>query len=142
MKVRIRIMSTQTGADGQPMRTRNDYEGSCCREGGSFVCVYRESTDGGEEIRTRMEIGQGSLILERRGAFSSRMVFREGEDHAFLYETPFGALPMTLHTDRAEAERTRKSIHVKVAYTLDMDASERTSCMIRIRIDALEGFFI
>lgn len=139
--VRISAAGTQTGAGGQTTKTQKTYEGSCSRDGGSFVFLYEEKDGEAERTLTRLRLLKDSLVLERTGALRSRMVFEEGKVHPFSYGTPFGDLDMVLRTDRFRIRKGKKSIHAKVWYTLEMDASERFVCTMQLKMETKEGAF-
>ena len=49
------------------------------------------------------------------------MLFRRGEKHLFLYETPYGNATMGIYTRRLDADIDESRGHVEIEYALDVD---------------------
>lgn len=69
--------------------------------------------------KTSMTILPDSIIVDREGSLTSRMVFREGEKHAFSYETPFGEASMVLDTKKVRNSFSPSGGMAEIEYVLD-----------------------
>ena len=58
-------------------------------DGDTACLTYQESeVTGMEGTETNVVVSADKVIVDRNGTVTSRMVFRPGEKHAFLYDTP------------------------------------------------------
>ncbi len=84
--------------------------------------IYQESSiTGMEGTTTTFTVEPDTVILTREGTVTSQMLFRKGEKHLFLYQTPYGTATMGIYTRRLEADIDESRGHVEVEYALDVD---------------------
>ena len=60
-------------------------------------------------------------MLSRDGMITSRMVFREGEQNNFLYDTPYGSMTIGLDTHRIYNNLNEHGGDVVIDYVLNFD---------------------
>ena len=70
---------------------------------------------------TVFELRRDRVILRRTGRVTNEMVFTPGEVHASLYNTPEGALMITVHTTAVEDEMTLMGGSLHVAYDITVE---------------------
>jgi len=72
-------------------------EGTMEYSSGGWDISYEESElTGLAGVTTTFRVEPGKVILDRKGALKSRMVFEQGVPHDSLYQMPFGALMLTV----------------------------------------------
>ena len=90
---------------------------------GEVACVtYLESeVTGMEGTETNVVVSADKVIVDRNGTVTSRMVFRPGEKHAFLYDTPAGSATMHMNTRGLSSRFNEHGGHVEIDYVLDLE---------------------
>ena len=97
--------------DGVYSRTESGYE-----------INYRESElTGLYGTLTRIKVCPDSVTVERSGALTSTMVFRQGESSRFLYETPYGSATMGIKTRRINASMDDDGGELRIDYVVNME---------------------
>ena len=72
-------------------------EGTMEFRSGGWDITYEESAlTGLEGVTTTFRVEPGKVILSRKGALKSQMIFQENVPHESLYQMPFGALMLTV----------------------------------------------
>jgi len=66
------------------------------RSGGWDISYEESELTGLAGVTTTFRVEPGKVILDRKGALKSRMVFEQGVPHDSLYQMPFGALMLTV----------------------------------------------
>lgn len=91
-------------------------------DGDTACLTYLESeVTGMEGTRTSVMVMPDQVVVDRDGAVTSRMVFRPGEKHAFLYDTPVGSATMHMDTRNMNARFNEHGGHMEIDYVLDME---------------------
>lgn len=84
--------------------------------------IYQESSiTGMDGTTTTFTVEPDTVILTRVGTVTSQMLFRHGEKHLFLYQTPYGSATMGIYTRRLNADIDESRGHVAIEYALDVD---------------------
>lgn len=93
----LSIRGRQCYADQDPEVIELVTEGTMEFVNGGWDITYEESDlTGLAGVTTTFRVEPGKVILTRRGALNSRMVFQEGVAHDSLYQMAFGALMITV----------------------------------------------
>ena len=93
----LSIQGRQRYAEQEPEIIELVTEGTMEFRNGGWDITYEESAlTGLEGVTTTFRVEPGKVLLSRRGALNSQMVFQEGVAHDSLYEMPFGALMLTV----------------------------------------------
>ena len=96
----ISIRGTQTLDDNPPETVELITEGrliDCGEEG--YTLTYQESElTGLEGTLTTFQVEPDCITLLRMGEFNSQMVFQPGRRHFSMYDTPYGALSISVNT--------------------------------------------
>ena len=91
-------------------------------DGDTACLTYQESeVTGMEGTRTSVMVMPDQVVVDRDGAVTSRMIFRPGEKHAFLYDTPVGSATMHMDTRNMNARFNEHGGHMEIDYVLDME---------------------
>ena len=92
-------------------------------EDGVLYLRYAESElTGLAGTTTIFEIHRDKVILRRTGSVASEMVFIRGHIHESLYNTPEGALMITVHTTAIDDEMSLEGGSLHVAYDITIEA--------------------
>jgi uncharacterized beta-barrel protein YwiB (DUF1934 family) len=91
-------------------------------DGDTASLTYQESeVTGMEGTETNVVVSADKVIVDRNGTVTSRMVFRPGEKHAFLYDTPVGSATMHMNTRGLSSRFNEHGGHVEIDYVLDLE---------------------
>ena len=104
--------------------------------GGVLLLRYAESElTGLKGTETSFEIHRDKVVLRRTGAVRSEMIFIPGQLHQSLYNTPEGALLISVRTTVVEAEMTLEggSLHVGYDITVENLGTGRIDYWLKVR---------
>ena len=108
------------GADDNTIDFTTD--GLYTYDGDTACLTYQESeVTGMEGTRTSVMVMPDQVVVDRDGAVTSRMIFRPGEKHAFLYDTQVGSATMHMDTRNMNARFNEHGGHMEIDYVLDME---------------------
>lgn len=134
-EVLISIKSTQAvmGEDAEPTEliTRGLY--SCRGNLKKFSYMESELT-GLEGTKTEFLIRPEEVVMNRTGKITTRMVFRIGQKHRFLYGTPYGTLAMGISTGCINSRLGEQGGELELAYDLDFENAVLSRNTIKINI--------
>ncbi len=101
-----------------------------------YVLRYRESElTGLEGTTTTFRIGKDCITLLREGTMNSTMIFREGQKHVSLYDTPYGGLLLGVKTRKARSDigLSGGSLHIRYALEVENEQMGENSFDIQVR---------
>ena len=86
-------------------------------------CVSYEESEvtGMEGTRTSLFFMPDSVIVDRDGSITSRMIFRPGEKNDFLYNTPYGRAVMQIDTKSVRQNFGFAGGQAEVEYVINVD---------------------
>ena len=114
-------------------------EGRLARDGESYTLSYQESElTGLEGTLTTIHIDGDEVSLMRVGEFNSQMVFQEGRRHLSLYNTPYGAMTIGVHTRHLLAEISDQGGDLEVDYSVEVDHTVAGRNVFHISVKELE----
>ena len=114
-------------------------EGVLARYGKSYTLSYQESElTGLEGTLTTIHVDGDEVSLMRVGEFNSQMVFREGRRHLSLYNTPYGAMTIGVHTRHLLAELGDQGGELEVDYSVEVDHTVAGRNVFHISVKELE----
>ena len=86
---------------------------------GKHYVVYDEILEGLEgTLKSTIKFTEDQVELIRNGPASTRMVFKPGEEHMIIYQTPMGPLSISLYTEDMEVAIEEERIHIKIDYSI------------------------
>ncbi len=103
-------------------------------EAGILLSYQESEVTGLEGTRTTIQVEPRRVTLMRTGTVNSQMVFEEGRRHQSLYNTPYGALEIGLHTRKIRASLDHRGGDVTIYYALEIDHEEAGRNMFRINV--------
>lgn len=135
-KAKITIHSIQM-QDGQREELHFIYDGQYHQKGGYHYVLYHEPVeDSKERIRNLMKYTKHSLHVTKKGSFSSEMQFEVGRTYLSEYHTPFGLIPISMHTHHYSAsKRDDGTLYLEIQYDLIVEHRHLVNCQMEIEID-------
>ena len=110
-------------------------EGRLAREGDSYTLSYQESElTGLEGTLTTIQVDGEQVTLMRVGEFNSQLVFQEGRRHLSVYNTPYGAMSVGVHTRHLLAELNDQGGDIEVDYEIEVDHAMAGRNIFRINV--------
>lgn len=103
-------------------------------EAGILLSYQESEVTGLEGTRTTIQVEPRRVTLMRTGTVNSQMVFEEGRRHQSLYNTPYGALEIGLHTRKIRTSLDHRGGDVTIYYALEIDHGEAGRNMFRINV--------
>ncbi len=105
---------------------------------GSYFISYDESKllDVEGEIKTTLYVKpDNSVVLQRKGAYNSRMVIEKGVRNNCFYATPHGELSLGIFGEKVFWDLNQNGGKISMKYTIDTDLQllSRNSVNISIR---------
>ena len=120
--VLITIRGRQNYANGEEesMELVTDGEYAFGKNGAVFT--YMESAlTGLEGTKTTFLVRRDSVTMNRESTLTSRMIFEEGKNHRFLYETPYGTATMGLETHMIRSDLHEHGGELEIEYSTDVE---------------------
>ena len=109
--------------------------GRLAREGESYTLSYQESElTGLGGTLTTIQVDGEQVTLLRVGEFNSQMVFQEGRRHLSMYNTPYGAMSVGVHTRHLLAELNDQGGDIEVDYEIEVDHAMAGRNIFRINV--------
>lgn len=121
-EVIISIKGTQKieNEDGDAIEfvTRGDLD----RGGGAYTLSYQESElTGLAGTETTICVEPERVTMLRTGQVNTQMIFQEGQRHLSVYNTPYGALSIGVHTRRLTADLGDDGGRIEIDYSIEID---------------------
>ena len=115
-------------------------EGRLARDGSGYTLSYQESElTGLEGTLTTIQVDGEQVTLLRVGEFNSQMVFQEGRRHLSMYNTPYGAMAIGVHTRHLLAELNDQGGDIEVDYSIEVDHALAGRSVFHINVKETEG---
>ena len=92
---------------------------------GDTACIsyFETEVTGMEGTRTSLFVMPDQVVVDREGTVTSRMVFREGLQTSFLYQTPYGETTLGMRTRRIHQDISPEGGRVDIEYVVDLGHS-------------------
>lgn len=133
--VTVSILSVRRLPDGGEERLEQEGPGYLRRTGEGWALTYQEDADSGlGDTRTTLRLEGERAVLLRTGEVSSRLAFRAGAEDTSLYETPYGALPMTVRTRRLVTELDERGGRVEIDYQMELGGAPAGEFRLRLTV--------
>ena len=117
-------IKTEQTVDGNTDTIQFTTDGRFGIKEGSFFITYDESqlleVDG--EVKTTVFIKpDNSVVMQRNGAYNSRMVIEKGVRSNCFYSTPMGQLSLGIFGEKVMSSLTENGGNLVMKYTIDTD---------------------
>ena len=124
----LSVISTE-GVVGDEDRSEGDHEGTLTvAEGGKICLRYSERTEGGS-LTTEIHVLDGRVVVKRRGAIVSDMVFSEGKKNTSIYSIPPHSFDMTIECRRLKIKLGDGEGRVDMLYKMEIGGEARSARM-------------
>ena len=131
----LTIDGTQRFHGEEPETTKLVTDGTLRAEDGALFLSYAESElTGMRGTLTTFRIEKDCVTLTRTGTVESVMTFAVGREDRSLYDVGFGALMITIRTERIDCRMDENGGDLEVSYAISIEDS--TAGMIDYRIEA------
>ena len=131
----LTIDGTQRFHGEEPETTKLGTDGTRRAEGGALFLSYAASElTGMRGTLTTFRIEKDCVTLTRTGTVESVMTFAVGREDHSLYDVGFGALMITIRTERIDCRMDENGGYLEVSYAISIEDS--TAGMIDYRIEA------
>lgn len=121
-EVLIQLRGTQQYEDQAPDVIELTTEGTLERVGEKLLLCYEETElTGLQGTTTSFEVSPDRVVLRRSGAASSLMEFTVGVVHKSLYETPMGAMLITVCATKIDSNLDERGGNLTVCYDITIE---------------------
>ena len=135
LPVLLTIRAEQHYEDMEPDSVELMTEGTLeLKEGGFFLSYQESELTGLEGTLTTIQVDGEQVTLLRVGEFNSQLVFQEGRRHLSVYNTPYGAMSVGVHTRHLLAELSDQGGDIEVDYSIEVDHALAGRNIFRINV--------
>ena len=94
------------------------------RSGGWDICYEESELTGLAGVTTTFRVEPGRVMLDRKGALNSQMIFEEGVSHDSLYQMAFGTLMLTVKATFVYFDIVPDGGTIDLSYNIDIENTE------------------
>ncbi|MCR5639808.1 MAG: DUF1934 domain-containing protein [Lachnospiraceae bacterium] len=120
-------------AKAEEIREVTECDALCYEKSGKLYLKY-ENVEEEQQTTTILVITPEELIIRRKGAINSRMQFRRNLTYSFLYQTPIGAVPLTVVTKEFLVDIQKEAIKIHLSY--DLASQDQVVSYRQIQLEA------
>jgi uncharacterized beta-barrel protein YwiB (DUF1934 family) len=111
--------------------------GSYYKEHNYYYAIYDETEISGMEgTTTTLKISNDKLALIREGTTNANMEFEKNKKYVTLYNTPYGALELQIHTKELQIDLNDDGGKVLIDYNMSIGGQKPQKTELRINIRA------
>ena len=137
-KVIIKIRGTQ-GSSRDSETIEFTTEGVMRKDGNDYILSYSEGEIiGGAHIKTRLTAKGNSVILERTGDLSSKLIIEKGIRNSCFYSVPQGELTLGIYGTKIDNRLTDKGGKLEMTYTVDTNLQPLSENSVDITVSEVE----
>ncbi len=130
-------IKTEQTVDGNTDTIEFTTDGRFGIKDGSYFISYDESglleVDG--EIKTTVFIKpDNSVVMQRNGAYNSRMVIEKGVRNNCFYATPMGELSLGIFGEKVKTDLSQNGGNISMNYTIDTNLQLLSRNQVNITI--------
>ena len=121
----LAIRGSQTYADQESEVIELVTEGWMEFRNGGWDISYEESElTGLAGVTTTFRVEPGRVVLDRKGALNSQMIFEEGVAHESLYQMAFGTLMLTVKATFVYFDIVSDGGTIDLSYNINIENTE------------------
>ena len=94
------------------------------RNGGWDISYEESELTGLAGVTTTFRVEPGRVVLDRKGALNSQMIFEEGVAHESLYQMAFGTLMLTVKATFVYFDIVSDGGTIDLSYNIDIENTE------------------
>ena len=107
---------------------------------GKHYILYEEmAEDGSGVVKSRITLRDGCMEVQKKGIFSTKMVFEKDRKNTSWYSTPFGNLMTGVEVTNMNVTEQEELIEIKVDYILEVNYERVADSRICIRVMAKDS---
>lgn len=92
--------------------------------------MYNETDDSGMKgCAVMIKVDSDEVTVTRKGDFSSKMPYKNGQTTEFTYRMPYGSIPVTLKTKKIRSEFNDEGGILRLFYSLTMQGESHEHSM-------------
>ena len=111
--------------------------GTLTRDETGYRLSYAESElTGLEGTITTFQVEKDRITLMRLGEINTQMVFEEGRKHYSLYETPYGAMTVSVAARRVHSDLSELGGNIEINYAVEIDHAVAGENFFQINVRA------
>ena len=100
-------------------------DGAYFQKNGTTYIMYDENKEMGmPNCSVTIKYDGKDVLITRKGDFSSRMYYRPGKATEFLYQMPYGSIPVIIYTKKVNASLDSNGGSLNLYYTVNMQNSD------------------
>ena len=123
--VMLSICGKQSYMDQEPEIIELVTEGTLEQTETGWEIVYQESDlTGLAGVTTTFRVEPGRVVLDRKGALNSQMIFEEGVAHESLYQMAFGTLMLTVKATFVYFDIVSDGGTIDLSYNINIENTE------------------
>lgn len=136
-EVLVSVKGTQI-VNGEENVTEITGEGCLEIKNGRLVITYDEDALIGGNVKAKLSVlNSNTLVLDRSGDISTRMIIEKGVRHNCNYNTPYGAFTMGFFGTSMENTMTEQGGVISMCYTVDRNSTLLSENKIEITVKRL-----
>ena len=132
IKLKIESVIENIGPSGLPEgdaeRTVTEADGFIHYTDGGILLTYSEHTDNGD-VFSDISYSDGTVLVKRRGALISEMLFKEGVEHSSVYEILPYKFDATVKTKKIRAQLSDGDGTISLFYNMKIGGAEKNARM-------------
>ena len=94
------------------------------RDGGWDISYEESDLTGLQGVTTTFRVEPGRVVLDRKGALNSQMIFEQGVAHDSLYQMAFGTLMLTVKATFVYYDIVPDGGTIDLSYNIDIENTE------------------
>ena len=100
-------------------------DGAYYQKNGTTYIMYDENEEMGmPNCAVTIKYDGNDVVITRKGSFSSKMHYRPGKATEFLYQMPYGSIPVIIYTKKLSAKLDGDGGSLKLFYTVNIQNSD------------------
>ncbi len=121
------------GDDGMKLITVGGYYE---KENKKYILYDENEEMGMANCSVMIKVTSDEVVVSRRGAFNSKMIYQQGKTTEFMYYMPYGDMPVILHTKKIENNLYDNGGNLNLFYSVDMQGETfEHSMSIEVKTD-------
>ena len=105
--------------------------GGYYEKNGTRYIMYEEKEEMGmADCSVMIKVCGNEVTVSRKGAISSKMVYKTGDVTQFIYHMPYGDMPIILNTKKIKNTLDDNGGRLNLFYTITMNGEEHEHSMI------------
>lgn len=136
VKIKIESLHREEGV-GEQERIVFEAIGTAREKGGSTYIMFDEEQEDMLPVKCMIKISGGEVWYRKKGAVTSEILLRIGEEYRTVYQTPYGGFGVKIQTHSLSILEGDSNTKIHAEYELTMQEDYVKTCEISIHIKTL-----